>query len=86
MWWHLGELLKNEELAIPEEAALIEQLTAPMMLQDSSGRLRLEPKDAMKRRGVESPDHADALALPAIRRVGSVRRLGRLRCRAASTR
>ena len=63
MWWHLGELLKNEELAIPEEAALIEQLTAPMMLQDSSGRLRLEPKDAMKRRGVESPDHADALAL-----------------------
>ena len=34
-----------------------------MMLQDSSGRLRLESKDAMKRRGIQSPDQADALAL-----------------------
>ncbi len=63
MWWHLGELLNNGKLAIPENAALIEQLTAPMMLQDSSGRLRLESKDAMKRRGIQSPDQADALAL-----------------------
>ena len=63
MWWHLGELLNNGKLAIPENAALIEQLTAPMMLQDSSGRLRLESKDAMKRRGIQSPDLADALAL-----------------------
>ena len=63
MWWHLGELLRNGTLAIPENAALIEQLTAPMMLQDSSGRLRLESKDAMKRRGIQSPDQADALAL-----------------------
>ena len=33
------------------------------MLQDSSGRMRLESKDSMKRRGIASPDLADALAL-----------------------
>ena len=63
MWWNLGELLRKGELSIPADPALFEQLTAPSMLQDSSGRLRLESKDSMKRRGIASPDLADALAL-----------------------
>ena len=33
------------------------------MLQNSGGRLRLESKDSMRRRGIASPDLADALAL-----------------------
>ena len=63
MWWNLGELLRESELKIPRNAGLIEQLLGPSMLQDSSGRMRLESKDSMRRRGISSPDLADALAL-----------------------
>lgn len=63
MWWGLGELLRKGELRIPRNPGLVEQLTAPSMLMDSSGRMRLESKDSMRRRGISSPDLADALAL-----------------------
>jgi hypothetical protein len=42
--------------------ALKEQLTAPEYSFNKSGEILLEPKDAMRRRGVPSPDLADALA------------------------
>jgi hypothetical protein len=42
--------------------ALKEQLTAPEYSFNNKGEILLEPKDAMKRRGVPSPDLADALA------------------------
>ena len=47
MWWNLGELLRENDLKIPRHAALMEQLLKPAMLQDSTGRLRLESKDSM---------------------------------------
>ena len=65
MWWNLGELLHQAELRIPRHTALMEQLMAPAMLQDSTGRLRLESKNSMRSRGIASPDLADALALAA---------------------
>ncbi len=65
MWWSLGEKLRREELKIPRDPALFEQLSAPMMLQDSRSRLRMESKDSMRKRGIKSPDLADALALAA---------------------
>ena len=65
MWWSLGEQLRQGQLKIPNDPALFEQLTGPMMQPDSSGRLRLESKDSMRSRGLKSPDLADALALAA---------------------
>ena len=65
MWWNLGELLRQTELKIPRNPGLVEQVTAPSMLMDSSGRMRLESKDSMRRRGIASPDLADSLALAA---------------------
>ena len=65
MWWNLGELLRQTELKIPRNPGLVEQVTAPSMLMDSSGRMLLESKDSMRRRGIASPDLADALALAA---------------------
>ena len=47
MWWHLSELIRKRELKLPRNPALVEQLAAPAMLQDSSGRLRLESKDSI---------------------------------------
>ena len=65
MWWNIGERLRQGEIKIPRDPALFEQLSAPLMTQDSRGRLRLESKDAMRRRGLKSPDLADAVALAA---------------------
>lgn len=63
MWWRLGEQLRQSDLRIPHDPALFEQLSSPQMLHESSGRLRLESKASMRRRGLKSPDLADALAL-----------------------
>ena len=63
MWWNLGEQLRHGTLSIPPEPVLFQQLSTPAMLQDSTGRLRLESKDSLRRRGLKSPDMADSPAL-----------------------
>ncbi len=63
MWWNMGEMLREKRIRIPNNPVLFEQLTAPTMLSDSRGRLRLESKDLMRSRGIKSPDLADAVAM-----------------------
>jgi len=45
-------------IAIPNETKLRNQLSLPELYQQN-GKYRLEPKDAMVRRGIESPDYFD---------------------------
>lgn len=54
MWWNMGEMLREKRIKIPKNPLLFEQLTAPMMLTDSGGRLRLESKDSMRSCGIKS--------------------------------
>ncbi len=61
MWWRLAEWIRAGG-AIPQDPQLIGQLTAPRMLRDKSNRMLLEPKESMAKRGIGSPDRADALA------------------------
>lgn len=49
--------------AIPDTPDLIGGLTAPEYGHKPTGEILLESKDAMRKRGVSSPDLADALAL-----------------------
>lgn len=49
--------------AIPNDPDLIAELTGPTYQFHSDGRMKIESKDDMKKRGVASPDKADALAL-----------------------
>jgi phage terminase large subunit len=49
--------------AIPNDPDLISELTAPTYKFDSTGKLKIESKDDMKARGLNSPDKADALIL-----------------------
>jgi hypothetical protein len=62
MWRNVKKLLK-EGLDLKEDEKMKEQLTNRKYGFDSSGRLKMESKDHMKARGLESPDRADALAL-----------------------
>jgi phage terminase large subunit len=61
MWKTLADWVPNG--CIPEDPQLISELPAPTYGFHSDGRLKLEAKEDMKKRGVPSPNRADALAL-----------------------
>ncbi len=62
MWGAMLDWLK-EGAQIPDSDELHSDLAAPQYSYDSSSRLKLEKKEDMKKRGLRSPDLADALAL-----------------------
>jgi hypothetical protein len=61
MWGNMKDALKY--LAIPNSSELRDQLIGPQYDFNLRGELQLEKKADMKRRGLASPDIADALAL-----------------------
>src|SRR5262249_30985692 len=61
MWGAMRDALKY--LAIPPSNELRDQLIGPEYDYNLKGELQLEKKSDMKRRGLGSPDIADALAL-----------------------
>lgn len=63
LWWKMKEWLESRETSLPDEADLISELVAPRYEFTSTGRMKLEGKDQMRRRGLASPDMADALAM-----------------------
>ena len=62
MWGDLKDWLK-EGGAIPQGDELRDDLVGPQYYYAPSGKLQLERKEDMKKRGLASPDLADALAL-----------------------
>ncbi len=63
LWWNLRESLRAGRLALPADHQLHADLTNVKYGMDSAGRIRLEAKDAIKKRLGRSPDRGDALAL-----------------------
>jgi len=63
MWWLMAEWFADQPCRIPNDAALISDLTAPQPKVSSNGRKLLEKKDDMAKRQVRSPDLGDSLAL-----------------------
>ena len=72
MWGKMKEWLLTG--AIDEHPRLECDLTGPGYQFDSKTRIQLESKDEMKKRGLDSPDDADALALTFARNVGLPRK------------
>ena len=62
MWRDMREWLRAGG-AIPNDPRLIEDLIGPEILPRLDGKVALESKVEMRRRGLPSPDRADALAL-----------------------
>lgn len=62
MWSRMRKWLMNGG-CIKSDPVLEADLTSPEFKHDNKDRLLLESKDNMKRRGLPSPDQADALAL-----------------------
>ena len=75
-WWHLRlrfqstyehvEGIQEHDaehlISIPNDAQLIAELSMPMIEYSSTGKIRLEGKDKMRKRGIKSPNKADSLA------------------------
>ncbi len=61
MWQRMKEWLRDG--AIDNDSGLAADLAGPCLVSDKQQRIKLEDKDLMKKRGLDSPDDADALAL-----------------------
>ena len=70
MWAALRDWLKGG--AIPDDAELKADLTGVQYGFNMRGEIQLEAKDAMKRRGLASPDDGDGLALTFAQPVGTL--------------
>jgi phage terminase large subunit len=64
MYWNLRELFRSDEIAIPNLPTLINQLSSiKYKIDPRTGKIEIENKDEMKKRGQVSPDEADSLAI-----------------------
>ena len=68
LWWNGRMLLQpkpngEQDLSLPDDRQLLSQLSGPLFKADSAGRIQIETKADMKRRGMHSPDRAEAVLL-----------------------
>jgi len=62
-WAYLRDLLKNEDVELINDEDLIGQLSTRKYTITSKGKIKLERKEDMKKRGLSSPDRADGVVL-----------------------
>lgn len=63
LWFRGREWFQARDCKIPRDEALIAELTAPTYSISSGGKIIVEPKDELKKRGYSSPDLADCFLL-----------------------
>lgn len=67
MWWNTRAMLQpkdeKQEIRLDVDRPVLAQLAGPTFKSDSSGRILIESKVDMKKRGVHSPDRAEAILL-----------------------
>jgi len=77
IFWNLREMFRSDEISIPQNDTLMAQLSSiKYKINPRNGRIEIENKDEMKKRGMVSPDEADSLAIAvwgARRMNGSIR-------------
>jgi hypothetical protein len=61
--WGLMKKWLQEGGAIPDDDELVADLTGPETVPRLDGKIQLESKNDMKKRGIPSPNKGDALAL-----------------------
>jgi len=60
LWWKAREWFAARDSRIPDDPALIAELTTIRYGFTTGGKRKVEAKDEMKKRGLKSPDRADA--------------------------
>jgi phage terminase large subunit len=60
LWWKSREWLEAKDCKFDDDEETIGELTTPTYTILSNGKIKVEGKDEMKKRGVKSPNRADA--------------------------
>ncbi|CAB5195144.1 Phage terminase large subunit [uncultured Caudovirales phage] len=63
LWMSVKDWLGTRAVKLPKDDSLRQELVAPRYTFTSLGKIVVESKDSMRRRGMRSPDLADALCL-----------------------
>jgi hypothetical protein len=64
LWFRAREWFEQRDCRLPEDSAeLVAELSVPSYHYTSVGKIQVESKDNMKKRGLRSPDLADAFCL-----------------------
>lgn len=63
MWATIKELMEKRQVEIEDDSETFAQLSSRKYFMASNGKIELESKDEMKKRGLSSPDRGDAAAL-----------------------
>jgi len=63
LWFKAKAWLEDRSCKLPKDDQLISELTSIRYSFTSSGKMKAESKDEMRKRGLGSPDLADALCL-----------------------
>jgi hypothetical protein len=63
LWFQVREWFGTRAVRIPKDDPLIAELVVPKYKIESSGKIKAESKDELKKRGEKSPNRADALCL-----------------------
>jgi phage terminase large subunit len=63
LWFKGREWFQDRSCSMPQDEALIAELTTPTYTFSSTGKMVVESKADMKKRGLRSPDLADAFLL-----------------------
>lgn len=63
LFWNCREWFEARDCKLPNDPTLVSELTGIRYKYLSNGKLKIESKDEMKRRGQRSPDIADAFVL-----------------------
>jgi hypothetical protein len=72
-WWNFREMMEEGLIDLdPEDEALASHLQSVKWGTDIAGRIYIETKDDLRKRGMPSPDHADSAILSTVHRGSSV--------------
>ena len=63
LWWKCKAWLEDRACKLPKDDKLLSELTSIRYTFTSSGKMQAESKDSLRKRGLGSPDLADALCL-----------------------
>lgn len=61
IWWRVADLIKDRKVCLPDDDVLIGQLSSIRYSFTSSGKIKIENKEEIKKRLGRSPDRADAI-------------------------
>lgn len=72
LWFRVRRMLEQQLIALPDDDELRADLTVPTWQTASSGKIKIESKDELKRRGYKSTDVADAVLMTFAMELGEV--------------